>query len=32
MLLPMVLFILPAIFIIVLGPALAHIAGALGRQ
>ncbi|HKC75289.1 MAG TPA: type II secretion system F family protein, partial [Chloroflexota bacterium] len=32
MLFPMVLFILPAIFIIVLGPALAHVTGALGRQ
>jgi tight adherence protein C len=32
MLVPMVLFILPAIFIIVLGPALAHLTGALGRQ
>jgi tight adherence protein C len=32
MLVPMVLFILPAIFIIVLGPALAHVTGALGRQ
>jgi tight adherence protein C len=32
MLVPMVLFILPAIFIIVLGPALAHVTGVLGRQ
>jgi tight adherence protein C len=32
MLFPMVLFILPATFIIVLGPALAHFSGALGRQ
>jgi tight adherence protein C len=32
MLFPMLLFILPAIFIIVLGPALAHVTGALGRQ
>ena len=31
MLLPMVLFILPAIFIIVLGPVLAHLTGVLGR-
>jgi tight adherence protein C len=31
MLLPMVVFILPAIFIIVLGPVLAHFTAALGR-
>ena len=31
MLFPMVVFILPAIFIIVLGPALAHLTGFLGR-